>query len=100
MIDPRQGDLEELLGHPVFFEGVNTPDETPRLARQHEVIKELMLDGVWRTLGQIADATGYKEASISAQLRHLRKRRFGGYVVRRRKASERGLFEYRVEAPQ
>ena len=43
----------------------------------------------WHTLGEISSATGYAEPSVSAQLRHLRKPRFGGYrVIKRRRASE------------
>lgn len=44
-----------------------------RLAGQILRIFELMKDGAWRTLGEIAAATGDPQASISAQLRHLRK---------------------------
>ena len=70
----------------------------PRLIRQHERIRDLMLDGTWRTLAEIAAATGDHEASVSAQLRHLRKPSFGGHVVdkRRRGLASRGLWEYQV----
>lgn len=70
----------------------------PRLIRQHERIRDLMLDGTWRTLAEIAAATGDHEASVSAQLRHLRKPSFGGHVVskRRRGLVSRGLWEYQV----
>lgn len=54
-----------------------------------------MSDGVWRTLDQISEVTGDPPASVSAQLRHLRKPRFGAYLVEKRYVS-RGLFEYRV----
>lgn len=69
-----------------------------RLTNQHERIREFMKDGVWRTLVEIAAVTGDPAASISAQLRHLRKPRFGGWTVekRSRSARERGLFEYRL----
>lgn len=72
-------------------------DET-RLSRQHERIKTLMLDGTWRTISGISKVTGDPEASVSAQLRHLRKIRFGSYQVERRPRGDRvgGLFEYRV----
>jgi hypothetical protein len=72
-----------------------------RLSAQHERVKALMLDGVWRTLGEIAAVTGDPEASISAQLRHLRKRRFGAYVVllQARGEREHGLWEYQVLPP-
>ena len=52
-----------------------------RLSAQHERIRDLMLDGKSRTLKQIAKAANAPEASVSAQLRHLRKERFGGFTV-------------------
>jgi hypothetical protein len=60
-----------------------------------------MSDHQWRTLDEIADVTGDPHASISAQLRHLRKPRFGGYLVEKRSRGRRdqGLFEYRVQDP-
>jgi hypothetical protein len=70
-----------------------------RLTNQIARIRDLMLDGRWRTLREIARATRDPEASVSAQLRHLRKERFGSYLVERRARSSRriiGLFEYRV----
>ena len=73
-----------------------------RLERQHERIRDLMLkDGAWRTLDEIAAATGDPVASVSAQLRHLRKAKFGSYRVlkRRRGAPSSGLFEYQVLPP-
>ena len=69
-----------------------------RLHRQHIVIRDLMLDGKERGLGMIARITGYPEASISAQLRHLRKEKFGGYVVTKRHVKN-GLYMYRVAPP-
>ena len=38
----------------------------------------------WLTLKELSLLTHFGEASISAQLRHLRKREFGGYVVEKR----------------
>jgi hypothetical protein len=72
--------------------------DRPRLARQHERIRDLMRDGQWRTLSEIAVVTGDPAASISAQLRHLRKARFGSWIVAKRSRSdrERGLYEYRL----
>jgi hypothetical protein len=78
---------------------VREHDQT-RLARQHERIRDLMRDGQWRSLSEIAAATGDPAASISAQLRHLRKVRFGSWIVEKRSRAlrERGLFEYRLQA--
>jgi hypothetical protein len=70
-----------------------------RLLNQHARIRDLMADGKWRTLEEIATATNDPVASVSAQLRHLRKARFGSYVVDRRLRKSPGLFEYRVQAP-
>lgn len=71
-----------------------------RLRTQLEVVRDVMLDaaGEWLTLGEIEERTGYGQASISAQLRHLRKPKHGGYAVEKRPRGERerGLWEYRV----
>lgn len=69
-----------------------------RLTSQLERVKALMLDGQWRTLAEIQDSVGGTEASVSARLRDLRKSRFGGFAVdrRRRGMPSTGLFEYRV----
>lgn len=83
-----------------YFEGPQDEASRPtRLRNQLLEIRDYMLDGRWRTLEQIATATGHPPASVSAQLRHLRKPRFGGYTVIRRHI-QNGLYEYRVEAPQ
>lgn len=58
------------------------------LPTQREVIRDVMLAGkkfgAWLTLKEIARLTGYGEASISAQLRHLRKPQYGRFVLRKR----------------
>jgi hypothetical protein len=53
----------------------------------------------WMTLGELAAKTRYPPASISAQLRHLRKPEYGGWEVKkRRRESERDglVWEYRL----
>ena len=83
-------------------------DEDPT---QLGTIRDLMLEaatrGDWLTLTEIAEPTAFGEASISAQLRHLRKARHGHYRVekRRRLGGESeagritGLWEYQVLPP-
>lgn len=66
-----------------------------RLTGQLLRIATLMADGRWRTLPEIEAATGDPAASISAQLRHLRKPRFGAHIVDKRRRTQ-GLWEYRV----
>lgn len=72
--------------------------DNKRLTNQLKRIYNIMCDGAWRTLEEIASSTGDPQASISAQLRHLRKPRFGGYIVEKKSRCDRshGLFEYRL----
>jgi hypothetical protein len=55
---------------------------------QREVLRDVMLAagkyGAWMTLHELARLTRYGEASISAQLRHLRRAECGGYVLEQR----------------
>lgn len=73
-----------------------------RLTGQLGAVFGIMKDGEWRTLSRIAELIWSKtgalasEASISARLRDLRKVKFGGHKVERRRRSA-GLWEYRVE---
>ena len=89
--------------HPVPAARFNGPAYEPRydlerLTGQIRRIYDLMIDGAWRTLDEIHRCTRDPPASISAQLRHLRKRRFGGHTInkRRRGDEEKGLWEYQL----
>ncbi len=59
-----------------------------QLRRQREVIRDVMLSAgqcaTWLTLDELAKLTHYPPASISAQLRHMRKPCFGAYKVVKR----------------
>lgn len=72
-------------------------DDT-RLTGQINRVWNCMKDEKWRTLAEIQKETGDPQASISAQLRHLRKKRFGSHEVNKRSRGERinGLFEYQL----
>ena len=76
---------------------VQALDET-RIHDQMGRIKEFMLPGYWHSLLEISAVTGAPEASVSAQLRHLRKPRFGGWIVEKRRRTA-GTWEYRLLAP-
>lgn len=68
-----------------------------RLERQMDKIRIHMLAAGWRSLGEIEQATGYPQASISAQLRHLKKAQFGGHRLEKRRRQDRGgTWEYRL----
>ncbi len=88
---------------PVRFNGpeYTEADDRARLTGQICRVRSLMLDGAWRTVSEISEVTGDPQPSVSAQLRHLRKPRFGSYIVERRSRGDRkrGLFEYRLIVP-
>ena len=58
------------------------------LRTQRQVLCDVMLSAgqcrTWLTLQELAQLTCFGEASISAQLRNLRKPRYGGYVLEKR----------------
>lgn len=85
---------------PFRFNGPNydPAKDRDRLSGQILAIFDAISDGSWKTLGEIEEITKYGQASISAQLRHLRKERFGGHTIeKRRRGSEiSGLWEYRL----
>ena len=66
-----------------------------RLNAQLGRVRMLMMDGISRTLGEIAEATGDPESSVSARLRDLRKPKFGGLTVNRSYVGD-GLWSYQV----
>ena len=76
----------------------NGNEDGQALARQLDVVQDLMLDGQWRTLFEIAAETNFPEASISARLRDLRNK-LDHRVDRRRRELKGRLYEYRVQPP-
>ena len=70
-----------------------------RLGAQIKRVFTAMSDHEWRTLTEIETMTGDPTPSISAQLRHLRKERFGSHVIDRRHIGG-GLYQYRLAGPQ
>lgn len=69
-----------------------------RLSGLLSLVVTLMLDGEWRTLGEIQGFVGHSEAGISARLRELRQHDFR-VAKRRRGEGRRGLWEYQVRKP-
>lgn len=71
-----------------------------RLTGQIKRVWAVMQGGGWCTLRSIAIMTKDPEASVSAQLRHLRKERFGGHTVEK-KTKTGGTHYYRlIKNPQ
>ena len=96
-----QLELEESVRHHhAPFHGATFVREydQARLTKQQEQIVSLMKDGGFRTLSEIADRTGFGEASISAQLRHIDNNSQSGYSMtkQRRGAVTGGCWEYQL----
>jgi hypothetical protein len=69
--------------------------DSKRLTKQHYDIFNLMKDSVFRSLQEIEKALGYPQPSISAQLRHFRKARFGSHTVNKQYLGN-GLYQYQL----
>jgi hypothetical protein len=85
---------EKILGGTTVRK-IRRKDPRPKpLKRQRDVLCDVMLSAgaceTWLTLVELSRVTHYGEASISAQLRHLRKPQYGSFVVekRQREAAE------------
>ena len=88
----------------------NRQKKSARLWRprtQREVLRDVMLSAneceAWLTLEELAAMTRYPAASISAQLRHLKKPQFGNYEVEKqlrrsahREDGQGAVWEYRL----
>jgi len=88
---------------PFVGDGFDQNLDGARLTGQICRIYRLMKDAKWRTLQEIQEETGDPQASISAQLRHLRKVAFGGHTVEKKRrvdketTKEHGLWEYQLQ---
>jgi hypothetical protein len=69
--------------------------DVPRLTGQLLRVYYAILDGEWHTVDAVSRATGDQATSVSAQLRNLRKARFGGHTIDRKHIGN-GLYQYRL----
>jgi hypothetical protein len=73
------------------------------LRRQRDVLRDVMLSagqcGAWLTLRDLSRLTHYGEASISAQLRHLRKPEYGAFVLDKRRREEEEVGRIAEQGP-
>jgi len=91
---------DDLFGKKNYEPHFNGPEYVPqrdweRLTTQLGRVFDCMKDSNWRAVEDIAAVTGDPHCSISAQLRHLRKARFGGHTVER-KHKGGGIYHYRL----
>ena len=90
-------DALDILHHGVAFSGSDYQPERDkeRLTQDYKKIKDLMSDGEWRTIRQVADATGSPDGSASAHMRAMRKKENGGHAVIK-KYEGNGKYLYRL----
>ena len=82
------------------FDGSNYDPKHDRRRLTGQILRifEATKNANWNTLEEIQYLTGDPQASISAQLRNLRKDRFGGHIVEKRYRGDKskGLWEYKL----
>ena len=70
-------------------------EDHARLKGQLWRVFQLMSDGKWRTLSEIAEDAQGSEAACSARLRDLRKEKYGSREIERQRV-DGGLWRYRM----
>ena len=78
---------------------VMTEEDVPRILTQFDELLNIMLYRGWFTLSRLHDLTGIPEASISAQIRHMKKPQFGSYIVNKRRMLNSAIWEYQCLPP-
>lgn len=66
-----------------------------RLTSLLERVRAALSDGCWHSLAHLCEVTGGTSASVSARVRDLRKDKFGGFDIERRRMRN-GVHEYRM----
>jgi hypothetical protein len=66
------------------------------LTGQLGAVRSVMMDGSWHSVRDISRCLGEYETSVSARMRDLRKRPYGGYEVERRWAPTYCTYQYRL----
>jgi len=75
--------------------GVETVEDKIRLGKQIDRVLAYINGGEWMSLQQIAIGINAPHASVSAQLRNLRKAEHGSYIIERKNEGD-GYFLYRL----
>jgi len=80
------------------FSGSDYDDARDRDRLRGQILRvfDAMQSGLWFSLDALSKTTGDPPASVSAQLRHLRKERFGAHTVEKKHLGE-GMYVYRLE---
>jgi len=82
----------------LVWDRMNPKDEerATKLTGDLKKIYRIMCDGDSHLVKDIAMLLGLPECSVSAQIRHLRKPKFGGYTIKRISITK-GLSAYQME---
>jgi len=77
------------------FDGLDarTEPDRIRLSGQCLDIYNILLDGKWHTVAEIEQLTGFMGTSISAQIRNLRKDRFGCHDIEKKMVNNRAEYQ-------
>ena len=63
---------------------------------REELTFEVLSDGQWHTLKELADKTGFPEASVSCSIRTLRKPEYGNFVIAKEYDVTNRIYLYRM----
>lgn len=66
-----------------------------RLGKQLVSVYDIMKDGSWYTLKELAIRTGHPEASVSSRIRDLRKSSYGSHKVESKRLTK-ATWVYRI----
>jgi len=93
----RQAKLFE-VGPQFDGETIDVAQDQDRLGKQLDAVRCALDGGRWWTLSELSVRVRAPEASVSARIRDLRKEKFGGHKIERRRVQDgHGLHEYRLE---
>lgn len=87
--------------HELRFDGstYEPKHDAKRLGRLLDAVFHQLYWGEWFTLRELAKRCRGSEPSVSARLRDLRKQRYGGWIIERRRQpglEAKGIFQYRL----
>lgn len=86
---------EAAMSRELAGQATGDPADAVRLSGQLAAVYDLMSDGGWWTLAELAGRVNASTQSVSARLRDLRKPFAGSHTVQREKIGG-GLFRYRM----
>lgn len=88
---------ERLQAKEIRFNGsdYSPSKDDVRLTGQILRVFNCLKDGSFWTLKDISEETGDGQASVSSQIRHLKKSRWGSHIIEKRNLGY-GLWEYRL----